>query len=462
MWQYSSVIMVFLLVFIVILYSTVSKSVSGKLTAQMKTAATSQAALLKEALRDQKLSESELRDVRVERRVNNLFFYYVADKSGKLLFREDPYQQKQTKILAAIQGWKPDDRELKTISVKLNFSEESNENHVFTPDDDDDNDEHEHDEGSPAPETFQMGNTHSTYTLKVVAQPVYDNGKLLGVVYIGQDITDSNRVLSQLLWVVLVCGGVFLLIVFPLSYILSRRAMRPIKASYERQRTFVADASHELRTPLSILYASLEVIEEEELAKMGPFSQRIVGDMRDELRRMTKMVGDLLELARVDSGQPMIEKGPYDVAAGMHQVVRNVQALAQPKGISISLHTPESLTVHADGGRVEQLMYILLENALKHTPSSSTIHVEVEAEHEMRLPLVTLRVRDDGPGIAAEHVPHLFDRFYRVDAARSKAMGGSGLGLAIAKWIVDAHGGTIRVDSELGVGTTFTVELPLE
>jgi signal transduction histidine kinase len=460
MWQYSSVIALFLLVFIVILYSSVSKSVAGKETSLVKTAASNQAKLLAAALKDQKLSDDELRQLRAERRVNGLFFYYIADQSGKLIFREDPYQQKQTKILSAIKGWKPDDQEYKTVKLKLNFSDDAFANHPIEKDEAGEIKEHEHEE-MISPDAFRTDNAHSTYSLRIVAQPVYNLETFEGVVYIGQDITDSNRVLNQLLWVVLVFGGAFLLVVFPLSYVLSRRAMRPIKTSYERQRAFVADASHELRTPLSVLYASLDVLEEEEMAKMGPFSQRVVADMRDELRRMTKMVGDLLELARVDSGQPMIEKGPYDVAAGMRQVVRNLQAVAQPKGVEIALYAPDTLNLQADGGRVEQVMYILIENALKHAPSSSTIHVEVEAEHEMRLPLVRLRVRDDGPGIAAEHVPHLFDRFYRVDSARAKAMGGSGLGLAIAKWIVDAHGGTIRVDSEVAVGTTFTVELPL-
>lgn len=460
MWQYSSVIALFLLVFIVILYSTVAKSVSGKQTSQIRTAATMQAKLLKTALEDQKLTNDELRDLRVERRVNGLFFYYIANKSGKLIFREDPYQQKQAKILAAIKGWKPEEREIKTLKLKLNFNEEITEKHPVS--EEEEEHEREHEGETPRPGIYGIDNAHSTYKLQIVAQPVYNLETFEGVVYIGQDITDSSRVLNQLLWVVLVFGGAFLLIVFPLSYVLSRRAMRPIKTSYERQRAFVADASHELRTPLSVLYASLDVLEEEEMAKMGPYSQRVVADMRDELRRMTKMVGDLLELARVDSGQPMIEKGPYDVAAGMRQVVRNLQAVAQPKGVDIALYAPESCSMLADGGRVEQVMYILIENALKHAPSSSTIHVEVEAEHEMRLPHVTLRVRDDGPGIAAEHLPHLFDRFYRVDAARAKAMGGSGLGLSIAKWIVDAHGGVIRVDSEVGVGTTFTIELPLD
>ncbi|MBP7687747.1 MAG: two-component sensor histidine kinase, partial [Thermoflexales bacterium] len=175
-----------------------------------------------------------------------------------------------------------------------------------------------------------------------------------------------------------------------------------------------------------------------------------------EVDRLTRLTNDLLLLARSDAGQSIGQPHPIDLAALVDDAVTELRPLAESKTLTLTCTTEVTATVHGNADQLHRLFFNLIENAIKYTAAGSiTARVLPQPDR------VRVTIEDTGPGIAAEHLPHVFERFYRVDAARSREQGGSGLGLAIAHSIVTAHTGSLEVNSELGRGTTFTVTLPL-
>jgi signal transduction histidine kinase len=172
---------------------------------------------------------------------------------------------------------------------------------------------------------------------------------------------------------------------------------------------------------------------------------------------MTQLVSELLTLARADAGQQLLSREELDLGEVVSSVVQAMQPLALQSGVHLTEHAQPHVTISGDQTRVSQLAVNLVDNALRYTPSGGSVDVAVNEQAGW----AELHVADTGIGIAAEHLPHLFERFYRADPARARADGGSGLGLAIAQWITQAHGGQITVESELGRGSTFTVRIPL-
>jgi signal transduction histidine kinase len=165
----------------------------------------------------------------------------------------------------------------------------------------------------------------------------------------------------------------------------------------------------------------------------------------------------LLTLARGDAGAAPIIKEPLELDRIAQQIARMLEPLAKKSGIAIKVTTEGCTVLQADRERIEQLLLILLDNALKHTPGGGSVELQIAARPRHQIKIV---VHDTGAGIAPQDQLHIFERFYRVDKARSRETGGTGLGLSIAKWIVEAHEGTIGVESTLGSGSTFTVILP--
>ncbi|MGZ4106095.1 MAG: sensor histidine kinase, partial [Tumebacillaceae bacterium] len=188
--------------------------------------------------------------------------------------------------------------------------------------------------------------------------------------------------------------------------------------------------------------------------------QKVLLDMKDEVDRMSKLVADLLTLARSDSGQVELITEAFDVVAMAAQLERSFQHLTVPRGIVLKLDSEETLTVYGDKERLQQLLYILLDNAIKFMSHPGNVMLSLHKEREDQQDVLLIRVQDEGIGIDPEQQRRIFDRFYRGDKIRSREIGGTGLGLAIAKWIVEAHRGTISVTSTLGEGSTFTVRLP--
>lgn len=224
-----------------------------------------------------------------------------------------------------------------------------------------------------------------------------------------------------------------------------------LQESFETQRRFTADASHELRTPVTAIVGHTNYL----LRRTRPSAEQIdsLTVIRREAERMAKLVNDLLELARADAGLT-IRKEPMNLVEVVEAVHQEVAPVAT--GAEVTAHIPEPLVeVLGDPSRLKQVLLNLVTNALNAGAERVSITLLKERH------LVRLEVLDDGPGIPEEAVPHLFDRFYRVDNARSTRGNGSGLGLAIVKWIVQQHGGSVEVESRLGEGSAFTVTLPI-
>ena len=238
------------------------------------------------------------------------------------------------------------------------------------------------------------------------------------------------------------------------AYILAGRALRPIAEAMERQRRFAAAASHELRTPLTALQGNLEValLNRRSTEEYEDTLKEAVGD----IEHMGQLVKDLTVLARAESDTQLLSLAPLDLGDVARSAVETVQPLARRKQQTLTCRLPHALPVKGDAMKLRQALMNLLENAVSYTPTGGAIHVTGRRAHNH----ATIEVRDTGPGIQAEHLPHLFEPFYQVDTART-SVGHVGLGLSLAAWIVRAHGGQIRVESEPGVGTVFTVSLPL-
>ena len=228
-----------------------------------------------------------------------------------------------------------------------------------------------------------------------------------------------------------------------------------LEEAFARQRRFTADASHELRTPLALLTGRAEVALDR---PRTPAEYRaVLAGVRDDAARMARLLGELLTLARADGGQDLLVREPVDLADLVADTLAALVPLAEERGVALAAGALVPCTISGDQTRLTQLLVNLIDNALKYTPAGGRVTVDLERDDDT----ATILVADTGIGIAPEYLPRLFERFYRVDTARSRAEGGAGLGLAIAEWIARAHGGDIAVTSAVGGGSTFSVRLPL-
>jgi signal transduction histidine kinase len=228
------------------------------------------------------------------------------------------------------------------------------------------------------------------------------------------------------------------------------QTLERLERLFRTQQRLLADVSHELRTPLTAIRGNLDLIE-----RIGEADPESISAIQVEIERMTRLVGDLLLLARADSGGLPLERRPVELDNILFEIYRQIAVVNPP--VEVKLSEVDQATVMGDADRLKQLFINLVENAIKYTPAGGTVELSLFKKDDK----VHFEVRDTGIGIPPENLPHIFDRFYRVDKARARAHGGSGLGLSIAKWIATAHGGSIRVKSQPGEGTTFTVTLPL-
>ena len=333
-----------------------------------------------------------------------------------------------------------------------------------------------------------------------IVSPVFRDGIPVGALVIGSPSNLNSEL--QRLRVSLILGSLFMLLVaFTGGMWLADRAMRPVKTithtaqsieesdlsrrinlrgrdelaelantfdnmlsrlqvAFERQKRFVADASHELRTPLTI--TNLEINQALSKNRSSAEYKRALQTINLENERMMRMVTDLMTLARMDSGQAILQFEKLDLSDAALEAVERMTTLAEQQNVKLETTELPELLIKGDRQYLIQMINNLIENAIKYSGSGQMVRVETSfGENGFAL----LRVRDTGPGIPAEHLPHLFDRFYRVDEARtydddSSAPFGSGLGLSIVSWIVEAHHGKINVESQVNEGTIFEVTLP--
>jgi len=278
-----------------------------------------------------------------------------------------------------------------------------------------------------------------------------------GTVYVAVAIADRVELEDQYRWLIeafAVAALVGMLLAAGGGYVLIRKSTAPVERSMDQMRRFMADAAHELRTPITLLRTRAEVAagQDREPTRDAATLQAI----EREATRLGEITGDLLTLARADAGEwPVAREALYldDAAAGAVEAART---LAEHKRVVMEVGTFEEAKILADPALVRRLLLIVLDNAIKFTPSGGRVRLDVSAQDGQAAVVVS----DTGIGIPAEQLPHVFERFYRGDPARREAEG-AGLGLAIARWIADVHGARIDVGSEPAVGTRVTLSFPL-
>jgi len=221
------------------------------------------------------------------------------------------------------------------------------------------------------------------------------------------------------------------------------------------RRDFVANASHELRTPLTSIRGFAETLADGALddAAVAP---RFIKGIVDNAARMQALVDDLVDLSRAESPDALFEAERVDVGRAARHVVEGLEARAHARKITVTIEGDTPTFASCDAGALDQVLVNLVDNAIKYTPETGRVTVT----HRMEKGRALIEVKDDGPGIGAQHLPRIFERFYRVDAGRARRQGGTGLGLAIVKHLVQRMDGEITADSRLGRGTRFLVRLP--
>ncbi len=331
-------------------------------------------------------------------------------------------------------------------------------------------------------------------------ETIQNGGSILGTLYLSPDVLSqtgagSIKSLSGAINLFLLLGGVLALVAaLIITLFLSRRLSAPIHAltlatrrigagdftakvnpagndevgelvtnfnsmaselsqAEERRRNLIADVAHELRTPVSDIRSYLEAIHD---GLMQP-TQSNLDSIYEDIILLSRLINDLQLLALADAGELNLVYQPDNIARVINGAVVSVLPRANNKGVSLKLDLTDQLPVaEIDSQRIGQVLNNLLDNAIRHTPNGGEIIVAAQ-EHNG---YVEVSVSDNGEGIPAEDLPHIFERFYRVDKSRAKATGGNGLGLTIAKRLVEAHGGEITVQSEVGRGTSFTFTIP--
>ena len=223
---------------------------------------------------------------------------------------------------------------------------------------------------------------------------------------------------------------------------------------FQTQQRLVGDVSHELRTPLTTIQGNLDLLKRGAIED-AELRQEALAEIETEARRMTRMVGDLLLLAQADAGH-VLNRAPVELDTLLLDVFRQGVMMAQGQ-VELRLGHEDQAQIMGDVDRLRQLLLNLIDNAIKYTPAGGMITLALYRESAQ----VRIEVTDTGIGIAENDLPHIFERFFRADRARSRRLGGTGLGLSIVHWVAQAHGGDIEVRSELGKGSTFTLRLPL-
>ena len=410
---YSLIMFAFLVVLILVVHRTMEWSISSEQARELMDTAANVAEAQSHLTQH---PEIPFDDTKVYRGSNDRLFFYIFDENGRLLnfsrasFRIEPF------ILERISSWEvPEDE----VAVYGTLDEKGRTTRIM------------------------MTSRQMT------------RGDLAQRVYVGKDVTALYNGLQKATYALIFLGLLAMVIATAAGHFMSGRAIVPLKEAYEKQRQFAADASHELRTPLAVVMASAELLLNDPSIQ-SPFLKQVIEDVRDEVKKMTKLVGDLLVVARSDNKALKLKPQKFDLAELLQQNIRMMQPLAEKKKVALHEKNMKKTMIHADEQKIKQLVLILVDNAVKYTPEGGEVTVSMEKAERGR---VRFAVKDTGIGISEADREKIFDRFYRVDKARSREMGGNGLGLAIAQEIVNLHKGEISVESEQGKGTTFFVEL---
>lgn len=296
--------------------------------------------------------------------------------------------------------------------------------------------------------------TTNGLSVRLLTVPLIHDGALEGFVQGGFNLNLHDSQAQSLVVAVISVAAMGLVAAALITLLVTGWALVPVRDSFEARRRFVADASHELRTPAALIRANAEVLDREGLVDND--GRPLLEDVIAEADRLGGLVGDLLQLAAWDDTSMTIAPVELDAAALIADTVRGATALAAERGVTLQTDAPAPAIAVADRARVVQLLLILVDNAIDHSPVGGVVTVRVGRQARA----VSIEVDDQGPGIAEADRERIFEAFTRLTGTTRHGSGGTGLGLAIARRIVDAHGGTIRADSPEQGGARFTVELP--
>jgi signal transduction histidine kinase len=429
---------IFLLLFNIIVYSLFSFIINKEERTDIKLLAKQEATVIRDYVMDNReMNYLEMDNQSIIMAGNDQFFYYLIGAKGQLLGGDEVFGSLRPELLRLVQHWKPRSNEIRYETLQIDNRQQ----------------------GRGFGRRFQPAGGRDI-RLMMTARSITISKQFVGTLYIGKNISSHSELFQWLIFILVGLTVIFSSCALWVGRLMSKRAMVPIIQSYTRHREFVADASHELRTPLSVLLSSLDALELEE-GEHDEFSGRVMSNMKDEVKRMTHLVGDLLTIARSDSGKIELQKDLFDIYTYVEKTIEAMEPLASAKNISIHLQAQDQITMYGDAEKIRQLLYILLDNAIKYSPEYGKVRVELTATYAERNGMLQLSVEDTGPGIKPEDYDRIFDRFYRADKSRSRQVGGHGLGLAIAKWIVEAHVGTITVSSSQSGGSRFIIRIPL-
>ena len=304
-------------------------------------------------------------------------------------------------------------------------------------------------QGTTTPSTV----TVSKDQFALLTEPIKDSkGNIVGVIQVAKPLSSVAETLNNLERQLAIASGVALLLGAIVALLMANKSLRPLRLAFTKQREFVADASHELRTPLTLIRTNAEAwLRRTPPSPAGEYARHIL----EEVDQLGALVRDLTTLALADARQLHLEPRAVDVSDVIRELIDHTTPLVEERRLRLRSDL-EPVLIDADPARLRQLLLILLDNALAHTLAGGEVSVSTRRSGGK----ARVVVEDTGSGIAAEDLPHIFERFYRADKARSREQGGTGLGLAIAKWIVDTHRGSIDVRSDVGRGTQVTVCLP--
>lgn len=286
----------------------------------------------------------------------------------------------------------------------------------------------------------------------------WENGQIQARLYTFLNLEDYYDMAVDGMYFLFLLCAVCIMLAAGGGYYMAAKNIKPLEILFAREHEFAADASHELRTPLTVLSLGVESLQNDDESKLSGFAQEVLRDMQHETKYMSRLIEALLTLARGDEENTPLARAKVDLTKVAVKVCNKMRPLAAKKGLGLEYAAGDALQVFilGDKNKMEQLLIIFIDNAIKYSESGTiTVTVDADSMHAV------IKVMDEGIGISESDAQKIFERFYRVDKARSRAAGGFGLGLNIARIIVVRHGGTVSVKPRSPHGSIFTVRLPL-